>query len=50
MDPLSPDAQDLLDRYNLTYDEVLFYEASHQIGKYVSHYCGSMSRKLTGTY
>ena len=39
MDPLSLEAQDLLNRYNLTYDEVLFYESGHQIGKYVSWYC-----------
>lgn len=38
MDPLSLEAQDLLNRYNLTYDEVLFYESGHQIGKYVSWY------------
>ena len=42
MVPLSPEAQGLLNRYNLTYDEVLFYESHHQIGKYVRRYCGSI--------
>ena len=50
MVPLSPEAQALLDRYNLTYDEVLFYESHHQIGKYVRRYCGSVKRKSTGIH
>ena len=36
MDPESPEAQTILRFYGLTYDEVMFYEVHHQIGKYVS--------------
>ena len=50
MVPLSPEAQSFLNSHNLTYDEVIFYESYHQIGKYVRRYCDSMSRKLTGIY
>ena len=50
MVPLSPEAQDILNRYNLTYDEVIFHESYHQIGKYVRLYCGSVNRKSKGTY
>jgi hypothetical protein len=39
MDPLSLEAQGLLNHHNLTYDEVLFYESHHQIGKYVRRSC-----------
>ena len=45
MVPLSPEAQDLLNRYNLTYDEVLFHESYHQIGIYVRRYYGSVKTK-----
>jgi hypothetical protein len=41
---LSPEAQGLLNRYNLTYDEVLFYESHHQIGKYVRRYCEGIDK------
>lgn len=36
MDPSSPESQAILRYYNVTYDEVVFYEFHHQIGKYVS--------------
>ncbi len=36
MDPSSPESRDILRYYNVTYDEVIFYEFYHQIGKYVS--------------
>jgi len=36
MDPTSPEARTILRFYDLTYDEVMFYESHHQIGKYVS--------------
>jgi len=32
----SPEAQTILQFYDITYDEVMFYESHHQIGKYVS--------------
>lgn len=36
MDPSSPESRAILRYYNVTYDEVVFYEFHHQIGKYVS--------------
>jgi len=36
MDPSSLEAQAILRDYKVTYDEVLFYQFHHQIGKYVS--------------
>jgi hypothetical protein len=36
MDPASPEARTILQFYDLTYNEVMFYEFHHQIGKYVS--------------
>ena len=36
MDPSSPEAQAILQYYNVTYDDVIFYHFHHQIGKYVS--------------
>ena len=36
MDPSSLEAQAILQGYNVTYDEVIFYQFHHQIGKYVS--------------
>ena len=36
MDPESPEAQSILRSYDLTYNDVIFYESHHQIGKYVS--------------
>jgi len=36
MDPSSPEARAILLHYNLTYDEVIFYQFHHQAGMYVS--------------
>lgn len=36
MDPSIAEAQGILRYYEVTYDEVIFYEYHHQIGKYVS--------------
>lgn len=36
MDPESAEARTILRSYDLTYNEVVFYEYHHQIGKYVS--------------
>ena len=36
MDPDSPEARTILRYYDITYNDVLFYEVHHQIGKYVS--------------
>ena len=36
MAPASPEAQTILRFYDITYDEVMFYEFHHRIGKYVS--------------
>ncbi len=36
MDPASPEARTILRAYDLTYNEVIFYEFHHQIGTYVS--------------
>ena len=36
MDPSSPEAQAILQHYDVPYDDIISYRSHHQVGKYVS--------------